>query len=66
MSNFGDLVKLACSGNVTVQGINSLITGSKFFITASKTAAEGVRPFFIRANGDGGQASKPVILRVER
>jgi hypothetical protein len=52
-------------------GLNGLLiveeqSERQFFITASKTAAEGVRPFFIRATGDGGQASKPVILRVER
>jgi len=52
-------------------GLNGLLiveeqSERQFFITASKTATEGVRPFFIRASGDGGQASKPVILRVER
>jgi hypothetical protein len=50
-------------------GLNGLLivegqTEREFFITASKVARPGVRMFHLRAKGDGGQASKPAILRV--
>jgi hypothetical protein len=35
-----------------------------FFITAAKGVKPQVRPFFLRANADGGQTSWPVLLRV--
>jgi mono/diheme cytochrome c family protein len=51
-------------------GLNGLLivegqTGREFFITASKIAQPGTeRLFHLRATADGGQASKPVLLRV--
>jgi len=51
-------------------GLNGLLivegqTEREFFITASKVAQPGTaRLFHLRATADGGQASRPVLLRV--
>lgn len=50
-------------------GLNGLLivegqSERDFFITASKIAALGTRPFHLRAKGDGGQASQTVMLTV--
>jgi hypothetical protein len=50
-------------------GLNGLLivedqTEREFFITASKIAKAGARPFHLRAKADGGQASPFAILRV--
>ena len=50
-------------------GLNGLLivegqTERDFFITAAKIAPPGTRLFHLRATADGGQASKPVLIRV--
>jgi hypothetical protein len=50
-------------------GLNGLLivedqTEREFFITAARKARPGTRLFHLRANGDGGQCSQPVLLRV--
>jgi hypothetical protein len=50
-------------------GLNGLLivegqTERTFFITASRIAKPGTRLFHLRATADGGQASKPVTIRV--
>jgi hypothetical protein len=50
-------------------GLNGLLivedqTEREFFITAAKKAPVGTRLFHLRASGDGGQCSMPVLLRV--
>ena len=39
-------------------------TEREFFITAARKARPGTRLFHLRANGDGGQCSQPVLLRI--
>ncbi|MEY3547217.1 MAG: hypothetical protein RLZZ313_1579, partial [Verrucomicrobiota bacterium] len=48
-------------------GLNGLLivedqTEREFFITAARKARPGTRLFHLRANGDGGQCSQPVLL----
>ena len=50
-------------------GLNGLLivedqTEREFFLTAAKKAPLGTRLFHLRATGDGGQCSMPVLLRV--
>jgi hypothetical protein len=50
-------------------GLNGLLivedqTEREFFITAARKARPGTRLFHLRANGDGGQCSQPVLLRI--
>ena len=50
-------------------GLNGLLivedqTEREFFITAARKARPGTRLFHLRATGDGGQCSKPVLLRI--
>lgn len=50
-------------------GLNGLLivedqTEREFFLTAAKKAPLGTRLFHLRATGDGGQCSTPVLLRV--
>jgi WD40 repeat protein len=50
-------------------GLNGLLivegqTERTFFITASRIAKPGTRLFHLRATADGGQASRPVMIRV--
>ncbi len=50
-------------------GLNGLLivedqTEREFFLTAAKKAPIGTRLFHLRASGDGGQCSMPVLLRV--
>lgn len=50
-------------------GLNGLLivedqTEREFFITAARKAPLGTRLFHLRATGDGGQCSRPVLLRV--
>jgi WD40 repeat protein len=51
-------------------GLNGLLvvegeTERQFFLTAAKWVQGTTRPFFILAKADGGQASTPVVLRVD-
>jgi WD40 repeat protein len=51
-------------------GLNGLLvvegeTERQFFLTAPRWAPETVRPIFFRAKGDGGQATRPVLLHVK-
>jgi len=50
-------------------GLNGLLivedqTEREFFITAARKARPGTRFFHLRATGDGGQCSRPVLLRI--
>ena len=50
-------------------GLNGLLivedqTEREFFITAARKARPGTRTFHLRATGDGGQCSQPVLLRI--
>ena len=50
-------------------GLNGLLivedqTEREFFITAARKARPGTRLFHLRATGDGGQCSQPVLLRI--
>jgi hypothetical protein len=50
-------------------GLNGLLivedqTEREFFITAARKARPGTGLFHLRANGDGGQCSQPVLLRI--
>ncbi len=50
-------------------GLNGLLivegqTEREFFITASKIAPTGARLFHLRATADGGQTSRPAVIRV--
>jgi len=50
-------------------GLNGLLivedqTEREFFITAARKARPGTRLFHLRANGDGGQCSQPILLRI--
>lgn len=50
-------------------GLNGLLivedqTEREFFITAARKVRPGTRLFHLRATGDGGQCSRPVLLRV--
>ena len=50
-------------------GLNGLLivegqTERDFFITAAPIARPGTRLFHLRANADGGQCSRPAVLRV--
>jgi len=52
-------------------GLNGLLivegqTEREFFIRAARKAPAQVRRFHLRASGDGGQCSRPVVLRVVR
>jgi hypothetical protein len=37
-----------------------------FFVTADRGVPEQVRPFHLTTNVEGGQSSRPVLLRVRR
>ncbi|MBL9126749.1 MAG: hypothetical protein JNL97_03835 [Verrucomicrobiales bacterium] len=50
-------------------GLNGLLivegqSEREFFVTASKIARPGRRPFHLRARADDGQASRPVVLEI--
>jgi hypothetical protein len=50
-------------------GLNGLLivegqTEREFFITAARKVLPGERLFHLRATGDGGQCSQPVLLKI--
>jgi mono/diheme cytochrome c family protein len=52
-------------------GLNGLLVLEKqpervFFVTADRSTAEQVRPFHLTTGAEGGQSSRPVLLRVKR
>jgi hypothetical protein len=53
---------IGLNGLLIVEGQNE----RQFFITAAPGVAEVTRAFHLRAKGDGGQASRPAILRVRK
>ncbi len=37
-----------------------------FFVTADRSTPEQVRPFHLTTTAEGGQSSRPIILRVQK